>query len=219
MKRNYWKSQKDPNLLKARRKDLEKMLDFLNADIRAIEKDQFVDLIATYASFMGGGKKGPPFSQFMRDLGYYLGGLGPNSAPEVLQERKQFFSELQSYLCARIEETIRAMNSGETLHLCNIQRRVVVKPSLDRFLEEPLVEEIRSQDPLEDEKRKIDIAFANIIRDLDLLPSRLRICLRCRGVFYQPTSRGKRYCSLWCADAVRQARYKKRKREKAQVSD
>ena len=197
---------------------MEKMLDFLNADIRAMGEDQLMDLVETYTRFMGAGKKGPPFSQFMRDLGYYLGDLGPNSSPEVLQERKQFFSELQFYLHARVEETIRAMNSGETIHLFNIQRRVVVEPSRDRFVEEPLVEEIQSQDALEDEKRKIDVAFANIMGDLDLRPSRFRICLRCGGVFVQPTSRGKRYCSLRCADAIRQRRFKERRSKEAQVS-
>jgi hypothetical protein len=217
MNRKYWKSQKDPRFLKNRRKDLEKMLDFLNADIRSGEKDQLVNLVATYASFMGEWQRESPFFQFMRDLGYYLGDLVPDSPPEVLQERKEFFAELQLHLRARVEETVRAMKSGETLHLFNIQRRVMVEPSRDRFVEEPLVEEIRYQDALEDEKRKIDIAFANIVRDLDLRPSRLRICLRCRGVFYQPTNRGKHYCSLRCADAVRQGRYKKRKRE-AKVS-
>jgi len=95
---------------------------------------------------------------------------------------------------------------------------VVVEPSLDRFVEEPLVEEIRHQNALEDEKRKIDIVFINIVGDLDLKPSRFRICLKCRAVFYQPTSRGKNFCSERCADAVRQARYKKRKREEAKVS-
>lgn len=213
MTAKYWKSQKDSHFLKARRGDLQNMLDFLNANIGTVGKDQLMDLIATYAGFMGAGKKGPPFSQFMRDLGYYLGGLGPNSTPEVLQERKQFFSQLQLHLRERVEETIKAVNSDKPLHICNIERKIVVDPSLDRFVEEPLFEKMQSQDALGHETRKIDIAFADLLRDLDLRPSRFRICLKCRGVFYQPTLREKNYCSLRCAGAVRQARYEKRKRE------
>jgi hypothetical protein len=214
----YWKSQKNPHFLKVRRNNLEHMLDFLNANIGTMGKDQLMDLVETYTRFIGGGQQGPPFSQFMQDHGYYFGGLGPNSSVGVLKERSQFLAELQSHLREIIEASIRGVNSGETLYLCNIQRRVVVEPSLDRFIEEALVEKIQSQDALEDEKRKIDIVFANIIRDLDLKPSRFRICLKCRKVFYQPTSRGKNFCSARCAGAVRQARYEKRKREKAKVS-
>ena len=65
---------------------------------------------------------------------------------------------------------------------------------------------------LEEEKRELDIRFAAFIRDLDLKPARFRKCMKCRKIFYQPTSRGKNYCSPRCAGAVRQLRYIKRKR-------
>ena len=56
----------------------------------------------------------------------------------------------------------------------------------------------------------VDLRLAELIRDLDLHAKRFRECLKCGELFYQPTSREKKYCSVKCAGAVRQARFQKK---------
>jgi len=58
----------------------------------------------------------------------------------------------------------------------------------------------------------IDLRLAELIRDLDLRPKRFRECLKCSSLFYQPTSRGKNYCSVKCAGTARQARFQKKRK-------
>jgi len=74
------------------------------------------------------------------------------------------------------------------------------------------VPDMGESDTLEREKTRLDTLLADLLKDLNLIPSRFRICRRCGNIFYQPTGRAKHYCSERCAGAVRQARFVEKQR-------
>jgi hypothetical protein len=73
-------------------------------------------------------------------------------------------------------------------------------------------------DPLEVEKRFIDLWLISLIRSLLLEPTRINVCKRCGKYFYRASLKEREYCSGRCSNAYRQAKFQKKEagRKKAQ---
>ena len=214
MAEKYWKSQKSPDLIELNRKNLEGLISFLNADIESMGETRLVDLIHNLALFQRYGMTGSQLLDFTQHYTRLAGGLTSSSSKEAILERKEFFNQVQAHLRSRVDIIIAAAeseNRNPLFEIPGIQKISVY--SSDLFQKEfDLGKDLK--DPLEDEKRRVDLRLADLIWNLDLKPGRFRKCARCRKYFYQSTSRKRNYCSIRCAGAVRQAEFQRKKKRR-----
>jgi hypothetical protein len=212
MAEKYWKSQKSADLIELNKKNLEGMVSFLNAHIESMGENSLVDLIHNLALFQRYGTTGFQLLDFTQHYNRLAGGLASGFSQEAILERKEFFTQVQAHLRSRMDMIIAAAkseNRAPLFQIPGIQKISVYSPAL--FQKElDLGKDLK--DPLEDEKRRVDLRLVDLIWDLDLKPGRFRRCAKCRKYFYQPTSRERNYCSTRCAVAVRQAEFQKRKK-------
>ena len=216
--REYWKSNKNQKSFAEHQRRLQSFFGFLNAEITRLGEDEYMDLVSHYVDFVFVEGQGSRFIQLTELQKKYTQDFGTDSSPEILSRMKSFFSMIQSHLRARVEAIIYAVEWGKTNLLLEIEgiRKVIVQPSTDSITEE--FSDTHGKPgvglDLEHEKRLADIRFADLTRDLDLIPSRFRSCSRCGNLFYQPTSRAKHFCSTSCARAIARAKYEERKHKR-----
>jgi hypothetical protein len=63
-------------------------------------------------------------------------------------------------------------------------------------------------------KNIVDLMLSEIIRGLEIIPSRFGQCPRCKCYFCSPTDKERIYCSTKCGNAVRQEKYLEKRRGK-----
>ena len=204
-----------PEFIEARRRDLVAALDFVNAEIEAMDEREFLNLLHEYAHFMVG-RESISRSQFLAFAEKYeqlSRGVMARTSPNALRERKQFFIEVQSHLRSKIEAIMEAVETGENRELLIMpgKRSLIIMPFFDCFVEGFSAQERKGLKELAREILEVELWLVDITSDLGLKAKRFRKCVRCQKIFYHTTSRKKLYCSKKCAGAVRQARHLERK--------
>jgi hypothetical protein len=203
------------SFIRDRRKNLEGLFQFSNAEIEGMMERELAGFIFNLALDQGPKPDRSNFLDFAETHRRLAGDMLPNPTPEVISERKEFLGQLQAHLRSRFDDIMNAAAFGRRKELFESigVRSLVVDLEADRFFEE-FVEKELDGDPLEIEKSAIDNRLVSLIMDLDLKPGHFKKCRRCRKYFYQFTSREKNFCSLRCAGTARQAEYMKRVAEK-----
>jgi len=145
-----------------------------------------------------------------------MGESGSRDLPSGnMQERKDYFKELQSHLRSRLQAIMDASRQLWETGVWEMEgsHKIAVNPLANRFVEEFLFKGSETKNSLEGQKRIIDWSFLLLIKDLDLVPRRFLMCEKCSILFYQATAKKRTYCSERCASAVRYARFEEKKRK------
>jgi hypothetical protein len=209
--KNKYKS----DICRVRQEDFQGLLQFLNGDISQMNRAEFIGFVSAYIYSGVPLGSSTPFWDFMRTHGSLAGDLGRGASEEALEGRKGFLEQLQMHLRSRIEEIMRSSKTNTSSPLWQIEGvwEISVSVAADSFMQE--FRAVDGQDmhklELESQKRQADIRLAELIRDLELKPSRFRLCKRCGKFFYQQTAHEKIYCSRRCSNALRQAKFIKRR--------
>jgi hypothetical protein len=196
----YWKARKGEKLLQKRREELDWILSFARADFSSTET--------------------PETKELRKRLGGFLLGA---SFPEGISA--DYLKRLQAHVRKRIQTIVdSSLNFWRNQDLWHVTTWLSLKmdpvkavmgvpedDAWDRFILK-LSPRTTAGPSLNYGKALIDLRLAELIGDLNLQPSRFRVCSKCQSYFYQPTKREKNYCSPQCAGAARQARYEERKR-------
>jgi len=214
MPRKYWRSIKDPRVVRIRRKQLDLLFILANADLKA-ENDtkELQTFKEDYAGFVLLREPDSLKTKPKQVKNVYSGNLAKkNLALQLSGQDHGFFIAVQSHLVLRIHEIMDASIQLWEMDLWQMGGflRIGVDPINSVFTEEFIPHSLRRGNPLQRHKRLIDLTIALVIRDLDLKPHRFRACQKCNKPFYQPTAREKNYCSVRCAGTARQARYRAR---------
>jgi hypothetical protein len=138
------------------------------------------------------------------------------SALKVSIEEKSILIEAQQHICSvfnRIYDNSEYLwevdifeNSCRSVMKLNPYTKtfnLIIFPLYDK--KEPQLERI---------KHTIDIILINLINGLNFEAHRFKKCDRCNAFFYQPTAREKVFCSDKCANAIRQKKFRTRRKEK-----
>ena len=191
---NYWTSEKNKAVIDQRRKQLDHMLEFANADLSQPEstplQDRILDLLSD-ATTPGPGRKR------ILDVWEHLDVL-----PDLQKHLRSHFTMITSNSKMMYEMPFLVFSGSLELTLDRDGRR---------FYQRFRLLEVTEGDEAKILKQALNLALLQIIRDLDLRPKRFRKCLRCESFFYQPTTRKKDYCSTRCNDAVRLQRFRKKR--------
>lgn len=203
----YWKARKGEKLLQKRREELDFMLSFARADFSSTDIPETKELRKRLGGFLQGDS--------------FPGGISAD-----------YLKRLQAHVRKRIQ-TIVNQSAGwawRGLELWKVTTSLSLKmdpvktmgvPSddeYDRFFLK-LTPRTTAGPSLNYGKALFDLRLAELIGDLNLQPSRFRVCSKCQSYFYQPTKRAKNFCSPQCAGAARQARYEQRKRRRGVMLD
>ncbi len=197
MKKKYWKSLKNKSLTDERLVQLESLFAFVNLDLTT------------------NGNKGiqKTASQYFDRLTL---GLVDSDIRSLIFKHDDIdlFRKVQSHLAHHIEAIIDASINLWEMPLLDAEGilRVQIHGRENRFTEIFKLDDTGPEELLNKGKQLIDFCLITLIRDLDLKPKRFRKCQKCKNYFYQPTARKKNYCSAKCANAVRQARFQKKKK-------
>jgi hypothetical protein len=121
---------------------------------------------------------------------------------------------MHTHLCKRIDDIIvkTGLLPSVTVWRLSGAMELTTEPLKDRFGHYFSIRWTKSSSIHSRLKKVIDLRISELIRDLDLKPTRFRRCERCRSYFYQPTAKDRNFCSLRCAGTVRQARFLKKRR-------
>jgi hypothetical protein len=199
----YWKTRKEMKVIKRRREELDFIFSFARANFSSMAVPESQELRERLEGFL-------LEASFPKDLSAdYLKGLQTH-----VRERIQAIVDQSSGWAWRGLELWHVPTSL-SLRM-NPEKAVMGVPdddALDRFILK-LAPQVEPSPSLDYGKAFLDVSLAELIGDLNLQPSRFRVCSKCRNFFYQPTKRAKNFCSPQCAGAARQARYEKRKRGK-----
>ena len=197
MHRKSWKSRLDPKIVKQRREQLDSLLALANADF-------------TTGSGLENG------------ISAYSRAIGVSALKTV--NYLELITAAGKHIASRIEVIIDACQSLWSQHLWKMEGSLsltvipknapTASPERDIFSEEFSGKRKVKGKFMEQEKARIDLALLDVIRDLDLRPSRFRKCPACLRYFYRPTSKEKNFCSPRCAGTMRQRRYIERKKDK-----
>ena len=212
--------KKDQDLVKRRLDDLDMMLAFVNADIRAMNDDQFYNLIGIYVHSVMPDDSPTPFRGYTEKHYRFVDDLLSNPSVETVNRVKKFFSTIQSHLRSRVETVMYAMESEEPMLLweCKGTQRFLYDPLSKMFTDQFEPDGLVSHEKLdlETERRSVDSRLSEIVRDLGmgLKTGQFLSCKKCGGFFFHRTGRERIYCSRKCAKAEAQANYMKGKKER-----
>jgi hypothetical protein len=201
---------------------LELFLKFVNEDINALAESEFLGLSYTYASFLCWDPKYTLLNLRQRHDAY-TGDLLDRPSAETLKERKAFFREIQTHLRSKVEAVIEAANSSlqepRTVVEMTGMRRLSIDPGGNSFSDTFWPEGLQLVGRLDPEKEKAlaELTFMDMIQEANLEPSRFRKCEweKCEKFLYQRTEKKRRFCSVSCSNAARQARKRKEDKRKA----
>jgi len=218
MPRKYWRSIKDPRVVRIRRKQLDLLFMLANTGLKT-EKDtkELQTFKEDYAGFVLLGESDSVKTKREQVKKVSSGNVAKKDlALQLSGQDYGFFMAVQSHLVLRIHEIMDASIQVWEMDLWQMGGflRIGVDPINSVFTEEFIPHSLRRGSPLQRHKRLIDLTVALVIRDLDLKPHRFRECQKCNKLFYQPTAREKNYCSLRCAGTARQARYRAQNQKK-----
>jgi hypothetical protein len=192
----YWTSKKQKSVVSERRKQLDLLFQFANAELKEKKNDQLLHRIHDFLN---------------ATLAEHQ-----ESCPDLLSaENDELINGLQKHLCARLKKVIHNTKLLWEMPLWKIGGSIelTVDSKTNRFYERFRLRKIKTGNELKALKRIIDLALIEIIRDLDFKPNRFRQCPRCGSFFYQPTEKEKTYCSIRCGDAVRLQKFRRERRK------
>jgi len=192
--------------MRERKKELEALLDFSNAEIGSMEASEITTLAYNCRLF----EADSSWQSFV----FRSATREPD--PQDLAMRKRSLLELQSHLRERLEKILEATKTSHDTPILEITAPIVFTAySLkDRFLLNVKGGAMGEADPQEKEKSKLDLRLVDLVRILGLTPGRFRKCQRrdCDRIFYQSSLKGRVYCSPRCAGAQRQEEFQKKKK-------
>jgi len=211
--KKYKKSHKHPEIIEERKYELEELIKLANSDPRPMKVEELLELSFNYAKLLY--DKALDIVLFDISELYLLcaDGLTHESPPSLVDEKRQFFIQIQSHIRVRLENIFTTLKSGKVDTLIEVDGPVKIDAQYyenNIFYNFILVEPrpFRTKElNLEHEKKKVDEKFINIINDLDVWLDHIKKCLQCGNFFFQRTAREKKYCSPRCAGKVRQERY------------
>jgi hypothetical protein len=202
---------------------LENFIEFVNADIQPMDKADFVRILIKYTEFLGQYDANYPYLSLRDKYKRYSDGIMEAVSYEVLNQRKDFFIQLQSHIRSRLQTIINSVESG-TAGEVNIliemkgSRRVLIDPNKDKLLFGFWPDTVRSDGQLdiEEEKDLADLIFLDYIQTNEFMPSRFGKCgwEKCKGFYYQRTAKERIYCSTRCANASNQAKFLAKQKQK-----
>jgi hypothetical protein len=193
--RTHWTSKKQESVISERREQLNLFFEFANADLNAAKSDHLKSQIYGFLESMIAGR--PAIHSVALNF-----------------KQSRMMQELQKHLRARLKKILLNTELLVEMPLWTISGSLEfkVKASINRFQERFHFRKIKPGNELKELKRMVDLAFIEIIRDLDFKPNRFRQCPRCETFFYQPTEKESIYCSIRCGNAVRLQRFRKERR-------
>jgi len=207
------------------KKTLDDFVEFVNADIRPMDKADFVRILIKYTDFLGQYEANYPFLNLLGKNSRYIEGIMEAESHEILKQRKDFLVQLQTHIRSRFQaiiNSVKSVTAGETDKLIDMKgsRRILIDPNKDRFLYGFWPDKVRSDDQLDidAEKELVDLIFSDYIQNNELLPSRFGKCAweKCEGFYYQRTAKKRIYCSTRCANATNQAKFLAKQKKKRQ---
>ncbi len=187
----YWTSKKSESIVEQRRKELELLLEYANADLTRTKSHRVRSLIADHVY---------QHPALHRDN--YT--RKPDGATDSL------IDALQQHLRSRLSSIIEHTEQLWKMPLWRVSGTIefAVDAVSGRFKEHFQLRKVKPGNEIRAYAKIIDLWLMEIIRDLDLSPQRFGQCPRCEGFFYSPTIKQKIYCSTRCADTARQAKYR-----------
>jgi hypothetical protein len=192
---NYWTSKKQKSVIDERRDQLDLLFEFANAKLEQGVGDHLKRQIYDFLNLMMMGH--------------------PEGCPDLLStESDALIKGLQKHLCTRLKKIIHSTKLLVEMPLWKVSGSLefTVEAKINRFNERFHFRNINPDNELKVLKKIVDLALIEIIRNLDFKPTRFHQCPRCLAFFYQPTEKGKTYCSIRCGDAVRLQQFRKKKR-------
>jgi len=194
--RTHWISKTQKTVVNERRKQLNLLFQFANAELKENKNDQLVLQIHDLLKSVVTGHQ--------------------ESCPDLLgAENDALPNGLQNHLCARLKKVIHNTKLLWEMPLWKIGGSIefTMDAKGKRFYERVRLRKMKPGNELKALKRIVDLAFIEIIRDLDFKPNRFRQCPRCESFYYQPTEKEKTYCSIRCGDAVRLQKFRNERRK------
>ena len=204
---------------------LDNFIEFVNADIQPMDKADFVRILIKYTEFLGQYDANYPYLSLRGKYKRYTAGIMEDESREVLDQRKDFFKQLQSHLRSRLQTIINSVESvtageADTLIEMKGSRRVLIDPNNDKFLFGFWPDTVKSDGQLgiEEEKDLADLIFLDYIQTNEFMPSRFGKCgwEKCEGFYYQRTAKERIYCSTRCANAANQVKFLTKQKKKKQ---
>jgi hypothetical protein len=195
----------DKTWIQERKKELEALLEFANAEIQVMEAREMATLAYDCSLFEGDRSWG---SFILRNASR---DFIPD--PQDLSRKKKDLVELQDHFKGKLEEIMWATETGQQATIFEVTGTTMLTahPSKDRFLVE-LKEINQDATPLEKEKIRLDFRLVDLARIFGLKPGRFKKCLQCKHIFYQSSFKERVYCSPKCSGAHRQEEFQKRKK-------
>lgn len=197
---------RDKTWIQERKKELEALLDFANAEILVMEAREMATLAYNCSLFEGDRSWGS----------FILRNASRDFIPDLqdLSLKKKDLVELQDHFKGKLEEIMWAAETGQQATIFEVTGTTVftAHPSKDRFLVE-LKEINKDATPLEKEKIRLDFRLVDLVRVLGLKPRRFKKCQKCKHIFYQPSLKEKVYCSPKCSGANRQLKFQEKKKK------
>ena len=193
----YWTSKKSKSVVEQRRKELDLLLEYANADLTQTKDSRLRSRIADQVC---------QHPALHRDNYKWMSG----GAAEAI------IDPLQQHLRSRLSSIIEHSDQLWEMPILRVSGTVefAVDAVSGRFKEHFQLRKVRPGNEIKAYAKIIDLWLMEIIRDLELSPTRFGKCPRCESFFYRPTIKQKIYCSTRCADAARQAKYRQGRRAK-----
>jgi len=192
--------------------DLQNLLQFINFDLMSMQPHEISGAAHLYSSFMADKNFDSNFLDFSEHYLKCTEGLISNPTPQILKERRQFFSEIRTYAENIVQSIVDGVANEQEFEIqCNAPMSAhlkVINGKIKSFYS--LTDKAPEQGlSLRHEKDKIDVLLLNISNAMGSDLMRIKQCKKegCDTFFWQPTKRPKNYCSQKCAGAVRQKKY------------
>lgn len=201
-KSQKWTSRRNPDLERELRVHLGNVIEFANLGLSLQDSSRLEDYLQNHQNSL-------------RDFVGFLRASDSTRWEEwITGADKKDVVLMHAQLCKRIDDIIAkaGLLPRGPLWSSSGNMELVAEPLKDRFGHYFSIRCAKSGSIQSRLKKVIDLRLSELIRDLDLKPTRFRRCARCRSYFYQPTAKDRNFCSLRCAGTVRQARFLKKRR-------
>jgi len=195
-------------------KPLDNFFTFLNESLKNVEESQFYSLTLAYTRFLAHGQSRHELIDFQVKYKELMEGVAEAAGPsEILDERKAFLAEIQSFLRSLMDDLIEAGKQGK---IQTWNQEPLIKGEItfdydadgDRLIQTVIPKGLKKAGALElgNEKKLAKLALADLIQEHDLSISRFTKCPWCGNYFYK--SGKKKFCSSRCSNANRQKQFR-----------
>jgi len=192
--KKYWTSNNIKSVVDDRRKELDLLIEYANADLNQMKHQ------SVWSSIMDRVGRHEALHPDNRDWRP----KGNLSAAEVL-------IVLQKHLLARLNSIIRNKEMLWEMPLWRVRGtiRFTSAAHLSRFQERFQLQKEKPGKEIKAFKKILDLWLIEIIRGIDFSPQRFGQCPQCGNFFYSPTIKKRIYCSKRCGGAARQEKYRR----------